>query len=221
MKKSFQIFKNGILNENPIFRMVLGMCPTLAVTTSSKNALGMGLATTFVLIGSNVFISILRKIISVKIRIPAYITVIAGFVTIIELLLKAYLPDLNESLGLFIPLIVVNCIIMARAEAYAGKNSVWHSLVDGVGMGIGFTLSLLLIGTVREILGAGSIFGHVFIKGDIQPILIFLLPPGGFMILGFLMALINRITHKTTPIRNCGSCPINCVERVCEKEVEA
>ncbi|HBN84731.1 MAG TPA: electron transport complex subunit RsxE [Clostridiales bacterium] len=221
MKKSFKILQNGVLNENPTFRMVLGMCPTLAVTTSAENALGMGLATTFVLIGSNVFISMLRKIIPDKIRIPAYITVIAGFVTIIELMLKAYLPELNESLGLFIPLIVVNCIIMARAEAYANKNTVWDSFVDGLGMGIGFTLSLTLIGTVREILGAGSIFGHTFIKGEMQPILIFLLPPGGFMILGFLMGLINKITDRTTPIRNCGSCPMNCVERVCEKEVEA
>lgn len=219
--KAMKVLKNGILDENPTFRLVLGMCPTLAVTTSAENGLGMGLATAFVLIGSNVFISLLRKIIPDKVRIPAYITVIAGFVTIIELLMKAYLPELNESLGLFIPLIVVNCIIMARAETFANKNGVWDSFLDGLGMGIGFTISLLLIGSIREILGAGSIFGHSFITDNMQPILIFLLPPGGFMVLGFLMGLINKITNRTTPIRHCGSCPMNCAGRGCEKEVEA
>ena len=216
--KGFKIIKNGILNENPIFRMVLGMCPTLAVTTSAENGLGMGLATTFCLVGSNMIISLLRRIIPDKVRIPAYITVIAGFVTIIELILKAFFPALDESLGLFIPLIVVNCIIMARAESFANRNPVWDSILDGIGMGIGFTVSLVLIGSVREILGAGSIFSKSFLTGEMKPILIILLPPGGFMILGFLMALINKITNRTTPIRHCGSCPMNCVGRSCEKE---
>jgi electron transport complex protein RnfE len=173
--KGFKIIKNGILNENPIFRMVLGMCPTLAVTTSAENGLGMGLATTFCLVGSNMIISLLRRIIPDKVRIPAYITVIAGFVTIIELILKAFFPALDESLGLFIPLIVVNCIIMARAESFANRNPVWDSILDGIGMGIGFTVSLVLIGSVREILGAGSIFGKSFLTGEMKPILIFLL----------------------------------------------
>ena len=153
-----KIFKNGIIDENPTFRLVLGTCPTLAITTSAVNGIGMGLATTAVLIGSNVVISLLRKFIPNKVRIPAFVTVIAGFVTIVQMLLKAYVPALDKALGIYIPLIVVNCIIMARAESYASKNPVLDSAVDGLGMGIGFTIAITLIGAVREILGNGSIF---------------------------------------------------------------
>lgn len=185
---------NGIIPENPTFRLVLGMCPTLAVTTSAINGIGMGLSTTVVLIGSNVAISLLKKIIPDKIRIPAFVVVIAAFVTIVGMLLKAYLPALDQSLGLFIPLIVVNCIILARAEAFASKNSVLDSFADGLGMGLGFTLSLTIIASIRELLGAGSIFGMTVIGGAYEPAIMMILPPGAFLTLGLLLALLNKVT---------------------------
>lgn len=181
----------GLIKENPIFVLVLGMCPTLAVTTSASNGMGMGLATTAVLIGSNVAISALRKVIPASIRIPAFVVIIASFVTIIGMLMKAYVPALNASLGLFIPLIVVNCIILGRAEAFAFSNTIADSLADGLGMGLGFTLSLTVLGSVREILGAGSIFGFSLFGASFEPVLLMILPPGAFITLGLLMGLIN------------------------------
>lgn len=189
-------FMKGILYENPTFIQVLGMCPTLAVTTSAVNGVGMGLATTAVLLGSNVVISLLRKFIPSKIRIPAFIVVIATFVTVVGLLMKAFVPALDKALGLFIPLIVVNCIILARAEAFASKNSIVQSSVDGIGMGLGFTLSLALLGAVRELLGAGSIFGVNLLGASFQPALIMILPPGAFLALGLLLALYNWASSK-------------------------
>ncbi len=216
--KIVNILKNGIISENPIFRLVLGMCPTLAVTTSAKNGLGMGLATMLVLIGSNTVISLLRKIIPSKVRIPAYITVIAGFVTIIQLLMKAYVPALDKSLGLFIPLIVVNCIILARAESFAAKNGPALASLDGLANGLGFTLALFLIGTIREVIGAGSFFDIPFLPDTAQPVLIMILPPGGFLAVGLLMGLINKITDKTSPVLSCNTCPINCINKTGVKE---
>lgn len=192
----FKILKNGIVDENPTFVQVLGMCPTLAVTTSAVNGLGMGLATTAVLALSNLAISLLRKVIPSKIRIPAYVVVIATFVTIIGMLLKAYVPALDKSLGLFIPLIVVNCIILARAESFASKNDITSSTFDGLGMGLGFTLSLTLLGSVREILGAGSIFGHILFGEAFKPAIIMILPPGAFLALGMMLAIFKKITSS-------------------------
>lgn len=189
-------FINGIIHENPTFIQLLGMCPTLAVTTSAINGIGMGLATTAVLVGSNVAISLLKKIIPNKIRIPGYVVVIATLVTVVGLLMKAYVPALDKALGLFIPLIVVNCIILARAEAFASKNSVLQSMADGVGMGLGFTLSLTIIGSIREILGAGSIFGKLILGSSYEPALIMILPPGAFLVLGLLLALYNWYVSK-------------------------
>jgi electron transport complex protein RnfE len=190
----FKNFTKGFLKENPILVLVLGTCPTLATTSSAINGMGMGLATTFVLIGSNVFISLLKDVIPDKVRIPAFIVVIATFVTIVDLVMQAYVPALYATLGIFIPLIVVNCIVLGRAEAYASKNTVWSSFVDGAGMGLGFTMALGILGTIREILGSGSIFGHKFIEGD--GILVFILAPGAFMALGYLIAIVNKI-NKT------------------------
>lgn len=186
----------GIIHENPTFIQVLGMCPTLAVTTSAINGVGMGLATTAVLIGSNFVISLLRKFIPSKIRIPAFIVVIATFVTVVGLLMKAFVPALDKALGLFIPLIVVNCIILARAEAFASKNTTIESAFDGIGMGLGFTISLMILGAVRELLGAGSIFGFNLLGSGYQPALIMILPPGAFLALGLLLALYNWATSK-------------------------
>lgn len=191
-----KIFKNGIIDENPTFVQVIGMCPTLAVTSSAINGIGMGLSTAVVLACSNLAISLLRKVIPDKIRIPAFVVVIATFVTVVQLLLKAYLPALDKSLGLYIPLIVVNCIILARAEAYASKNGPVESAVDGIGMGLGFTLALTVLGAVRELLGAGSIFGLSIFGASYQPALLFILPPGAFLTLGFLMALFNKVVKK-------------------------
>jgi electron transport complex protein RnfE len=190
----FANFTKGFLKENPILVLVLGTCPTLATTSSAMNGMGMGLATTFVLIGSNVFISLLKDVIPDKVRIPAFIVVIATFVTIVDLVMQAYVPALYETLGIFIPLIVVNCIVLGRAEAYASKNTVWSSFIDGAGMGLGFTLALGVLGTIREILGSGSFFGYKFIKGD--GILVFILAPGAFIALGYLIAVVNKI-NKT------------------------
>lgn len=187
-------FTKGFFKENPILVLVLGTCPTLATSTSVLNGLGMGVATTFVLIGSNVVISLLSGVISDKVRIPAFVVVIASFVTIVDLLMQAYTPDLYETLGIFIPLIVVNCIVLGRAEAYASKNSIWSSFIDGAGMGLGFTMALGILGTFREIVGSGSILGHKFITGD--GILVFILAPGAFWALGYLIALINKV-NKT------------------------
>lgn len=191
-----KILTKGLLKENPTFVLVLGMCPSLAVTTSAINALGMGLATTFVLLMSNMLISLLKNVIPNKVRIPAYIVVIATFVTIVDLVLKGFVPPLAESLGLFIPLIVVNCIVLGRAEAFASKNSVLDSVLDGIGMGLGFTLALFVIGSIREILGSGSFLGLSipFMKGN--EILVFVLAPGAFIVLGFVMALVRRIKNK-------------------------
>ncbi|MBC5995691.1 electron transport complex subunit E [Romboutsia ilealis] len=193
---SAKIFKNGIIDENPTFVQVIGMCPTLAVTSSAINGLGMGLSTAVVLICSNIVISLMRKIIPDKIRIPSFIVVIATFVTIVGLLLKAYVPALDQALGLYIPLIVVNCLILARAESFASKNGAFTSAIDGVAMGLGFTLALTILGAVRELFGAGSLFGISLLGASYQPALLFILPPGAFLTLGFLMAGFNKIRNK-------------------------
>lgn len=190
------VFVNGILNENPTFRLVLGTCPTLAVTTSAMNGLGMGLAATFVLLGSNVVISLLRKIIPDKVRIPAFIVVICTFVTMVQMLMQAFVPALYASLGIFIPLIVVNCIILARAEAFASKNSVVRSAVDGVGMGLGFTCALTLIGSIRELIGTGMVFNTQVLGGGFEPMLLLVLAPGGFIVYGMLLGIINALSEK-------------------------
>ncbi|MBR2366985.1 MAG: electron transport complex subunit E [Alistipes sp.] len=189
-----QLITKGILKENPTFVLILGMCPTLGVTSSAINGMGMGVATMAVLILSNIVISLIKNIVPDKVRIPVFIVVIASFVTIIEMLMKAYVPALYASLGVFIPLIVVNCIILGRAEAFASKNGVWDSALDGVGIGLGFTLSLTAIGSVREILGTGAIFGWSFAP-DVMP-LVFVLAPGGFLALGYLMVLFNKIAKR-------------------------
>lgn len=194
--KAVDIIKNGLIKENPTWVLVLGMCPTLATTTSAINGMSMGLATAFVLMMSNIVISLLKSVIPDKVRIPAFIVVIATFVTIVQLVMQAYLPDLYETLGLFIPLIVVNCIVLGRAEAFASKNNVWHSCLDGLFMGLGFTWALTLIGLVRELLGTGCIFGHSLIGGS-DGMLLFILPPGGFLCLGFLMALVSQIRKNS------------------------
>ncbi len=196
MKNKNSVFLNGLIYENPTFVQLLGMCPTLAVTTTLKNGFGMGLSATAVLIMSNILISLLRKIIPDKVRIAAYIVIIATFVTIVQMVLEAYVPSLYGSLGIFIPLIVVNCIILARAEAFASKNSVLRSAVDGVGMGLGFTAALSIISAVREIIGQGTILGHTVYSGAFKPITIISMPPGGFITLGILIAAINFIAKK-------------------------
>ncbi|MBR2959263.1 MAG: electron transport complex subunit E [Bacteroidales bacterium] len=193
--KASEIIKNGLIKENPTWVLILGMCPTLATTTSLVNGLSMGLATTFVLMMSNIVISLLKSVIPDKVRIPAFIVIIATFVTMVEMVMKAYLPGLYDSLGLFISLIVVNCIVLGRAEAFASKNNVGHSALDGLFMGLGFTWALSLLGFVRELLGTGCVLGHSVIGGA-DGMLMMILPPGGFLALGFLMALINRIRNK-------------------------
>ena len=182
MSKNIEVLTNGILKENPVLRLVLGTCPTLAVTTMASNAIGMGVAATFVLICSNVVISALRNIIPNQVRIPAYVTIIAGFVSVVQMLVKAYMPALDKSLGVFLPLIVVNCIILGRAEMFASKNGVGASALDGLGMGIGFTLTLLLMSSIREILGAGTWFGYQIIPASIDPFTIMTSAPGGFFV---------------------------------------
>ncbi|HUS85912.1 MAG TPA: electron transport complex subunit E [Bacteroidales bacterium] len=184
----------GFFKENPVFVLFLGLCPTLGVTTTAINGIGMGLATTFVLLMSNLVISLMKNFIPDKVRIPSFIVIIASFVTIVELILQAYLPSLFEALGLFIPLIVVNCLVLGRAEAFASKNDLFTSIIDGFGMGLGFTFALALLGAVRELLGSGSIFGFKFINGD--GILIFILSPGAFLALGYLIVMINKINRK-------------------------
>lgn len=191
-----KVFKNGLIDENPTFVQVIGMCPTLAVTTSAINGMGMGLSTAVVLTCSNIAISLLRKVIPDKVRIPSFIVVIATFVTIVGMLLKAYIPVLDQALGLYIPLIVVNCIILARAESFASQNGPVASAADGLGNGIGFTLALTVIGAVRELLGNGSLFGFSLFGVHFTPILIFILPPGAFLTLGFLFAGFNKLKNK-------------------------
>ena len=205
-----QEFTKGIIKENPVLRLVLGTCATLAVTTAASNAIGMGLATTFVLVCSNAAISLLKKVIPDKVRIPAYITLIAGFVTIVQLLVKAFVPSLDEALGVFLPLIVVNCIILGRAEMFASKNPVLPSIVDGLGMGVGFTAALLAMGIIRELLGAGTVFGLPVLSGFMDPIIIFLLPPGGFFVFGILVAIAGKLSEegKAPETMGCASCPL-------------
>ena len=193
--KALNTVLNGILRENPVFALVLGMCPTLATTTSAINGMSMGLATTFVLICSNVVISLLKNLIPDKVRIPAFIVVIATFVTMVQLLMQAFLPAIYEVLGLLIPLIVVNCIVLGRAEAFAAKNTVGLSALDGLGMGLGFSLALTLIGAVRELLGTGSLFG-MNLYSETYGMLIFVLAPGAFIVLGYLMALVQKLLKK-------------------------
>ena len=184
-------FTKGFVKENPVFVMALGLCPTLAVSSSVLNAIGMGLAATFVLSCSNIIISLIKNMIPSKIRIPAFIVVIASFVTIVDMMMEAYVPDLHKSLGLFIPLIVVNCIILGRAEAFASKNSVFKSLLDGLGMGFGFTLALMVIATIREILGAGQLLSYQILPATYKPMLVAILAPGAFIVMGLLMSALN------------------------------
>ena len=188
----FKIISNGMIKENPTFVLLLGMCPTLATTTSSINGMSMGLATMFVLVCSNIVVSLIKSLTPDKVRIPVFVVVIASFVTILQMCLKAYLPEINKSLGLFIPLIVVNCIILGRAEAFACKNGPVASLCDGIGIGLGFTLGLTLLGTVREFFGAGSIFGFTLLP-ETYNVLLFILPPGAFISLGYLIAIVNKL----------------------------
>lgn len=195
-KSALSVFMAGIIKDNPVLVQVIGMCPTLAVTTSAFNGLGMGLATTAVVVASSMFISLIRKLVPAKVRIPSYIVIIASFVTIVQFLLQAYAPELNKSLGLFIPLIVVNCLVLARAEAFASKNNPIMSGIDALGMGLGFTLALTVLGAVREILGAGELFGMAVLPASYPGTIIFLLPPGAFITLGFLMALLNFVRLK-------------------------
>lgn len=189
-------FIKGVISENPVFVMLLGMCPTLGVTSTAINGLGMGLATAFVLVMSNVVVSLVKNLIPDKVRIPAFIVIIASFVTIVEMVLEAFLPGLYEQLGIFIPLIVVNCLILGRAEAFASKNPVISSIVDGLGMGIGFTLALTALGSVREILGNGSIFNFSFVQEGASTFILFILPPGAFITLAYLAAIFNRATKQ-------------------------
>ena len=192
-----QNFLKGIVKENPIFVMLLGMCPTLGVTSSASNGLGMGVATMFVLIMSNIVVSLVKSQIPSKVRIPAFIIIIASFVTIVEMILEAFVPFLYEQLGIFIPLIVVNCIILGRAEAFASKNNALSSLIDGLGMGLGFTLALTILGATREILGNGSLFGLKFVAENANTFILFILPPGAFIALAYLTVLFNKVTAKT------------------------
>lgn len=225
-------FSKGIISDNPVFRLVLGTCPSLAVSTSLENALGMGIAASFVLICSNVVISALRKIIPDKVRIPAFIVVIATFVSIVQMMVQAFAPALNEALGIYLPLIVVNCILLGRAEAYASKNSVLLSAIDGLGMGVGFTIAISLMAIVREILGAGTLTLKLLGKGvlldlnpyiakiGLEPILIFILAPGGFFVFGILMAIFNKIAEskgKKKAELGCAGCPMNETCTSCEQ----
>lgn len=209
------IVLNGIFKENPVLALLLGLCPSLAVTTNAVNGLGMGLSATFVLILSNVVISLLKNYIPDQVRIPSYIVVIASFVTILGLFLKAYLPDLDKALGIYIPLIVVNCIILGRAEMFASKRNVADSALDGLGMGLGFSLALVLIGSIRELLGSGSLFGFIITANLVEPMAVFMLAPGGFFVLGCLVALINGITRgkgikkKELGCESCDGCQLS------------
>lgn len=201
-------FTKGFIKENPVLVTLLGMCPTLAVTTMASNGIGMGLSTTFVLVGSNIVISLLKKIIPDAVRLPCYIVIIAGFVTLIEFLLKGYLPALYDSLGIFLSLITVNCIILGRAEIFASKNKLIPSILDGLGMGLGFTFALFIMGAVREIMGTGSIFGISLPFISENPMSIFIMPAGGFFTLGIIIAVVNRLKNKKPPKEiSCANCP--------------
>lgn len=190
-------FTKGFFRENPILVLLLGTCPTLAVTSSAINGLGMGLATTFVLFMSNVFISMVKNFVPDKVRIPAFVVVIASFVTVVDLLMQAYTPALSNQLGIFIPLIVVNCIVLGRAEAFAAKNNVFSSMIDGMGMGLGFAMALTVLGGIREMLGAGSVFGYKFIAESADGVLVFILAPGAFITLGFLIAILKKFNKAS------------------------
>ena len=220
MNKCLERLYNGLIKENPTFVLMLGMCPTLAVTTSATNGLGMGLTTTVVLVMSNMLISLLRKVIPDSVRMPAFIVIVASFVTMVQFLLEGFIPSLYESLGLYIPLIVVNCIILGRAESYASKNPVLPSIFDGIGMGLGFTVGLTSIGLVRELIGAGQIFGLQIMPDSYQPVTIFILAPGAFFVLAGLTAVQNKVrieaAKKGKQVKepkgcngNCGNCE-NC-----------
>lgn len=209
MSKRLSVLTNGLLKENPVLRLVLGTCPTLAVSTMASNGIGMGLAATFVLLCSNVVISALRKVIPDQVRIPCYITVIAGFVSVVQMLVKAYVPSLDSALGVYLPLIVVNCIILGRAEMFASKNGILDSALDGIGMGIGFTLTLVVMATLREVVGAGTFAGIPVPFFSSYNIPILTQTPGGFFIFGCLIALVARITHGKVKhaATGCGNCP--------------
>ena len=212
-------FTKGIVKENPVLCLVLGTCPALAVTTSASNAIGMGLAATLVLLCSNVAISLLRRVIPKTVRIPAYITLIAAFVTVVQMLVKAFAPEIDESLGIYLPLIVVNCIILGRAEMFASKNGVLPSALDALGMGVGFTAALLLMGMLRELLGAGTLFGLQVMPSFYTPITVFVLPAGGFFVFGLLIALANRLQggYRGRDF-SCESCPLKTGCTKCETE---
>ena len=219
MNKNVKVLTNGIVKENPVLRLVVGTCPTLAITTSALNGIRMGIAATLVLLGSNVVISLLRKFIPDKVRIPAFITIIATFVTVIQMLVKGFLPAVDKSLGIYLPLIVVNCIILARAEMFACKNPVLPSALDAIGMGAGFTATLTLMGTIRELLGAGSVFGIPLLSSlGVPPMMVMILPPGGFFVFGILVALANKLATRAgkEPVTHlgCEGCPNseNCAE---------
>ncbi len=211
MKGNLKIFTNGLLKENPTLRLVLGTCPTLAITTAAINGIGMGLAATLVLVCSNAVISALRNVIPDKVRIPAFITIIAGFVSVVQMLVKAFTPSLDAALGIYLPLIVVNCIILGRAEAFASKNPIIPSLLDGLGMGLGFTAVITIMGAIRELLGAGTLFSFPITSRFVSPMIIFLLPPGGFFVFGILVAASNAIAKKQgkKPVERlgCENCP--------------
>ena len=209
MEKYLKPLYNGIIKENPTFVLMLGMCPTLAVTTSAINGMGMGLTTMTVLIMSNFLISLLRNIIPSRMRIPGYIVIVASLVTVVQLLLQGYIPSLYDTLGIYIPLIVVNCIILGRAEAFASKNPVIPSVLDGLGMGIGFTAALLVMGCIRELLGSGTIFGAPVTISFMDPIIIFILAPGGFFVYGILVAIVNKLTKGKKAELGCGGCPMS------------
>lgn len=223
-QSKWRIFTAGIIRENPVLRLVLGCCSALAVTTTVSGALGMGLAMTFVLVCSNIVISALRKVIPAKVHLPCYIVIIATFVTIVQMVLQAYVPALYKSLGVFLALIVVNCIILGRAEMFASKNPVLPSIVDGLGMGVGFTAALLAMGIIRELLGAGTVFGIPLLSNFMDPIIIFLLPPGGFFVFGILIAIAGKLSAegKAPETMGCAACPLaaSCskVQEKCEKE---
>lgn len=225
-KNRLSILTNGLIKENPVLVLVLGTCPTLAVSTQAINGLGMGIAAMAVLVCSNIFISALKRVIPDKVRIPAYIVVIAAFVTIVQFLLKAYMPTLDRALGIFIPLIVVNCIILGRAEMFANKNSIADSALDGIGMGLGFTLALVTMGSIRELLGSGTIFGINLLADKITPMGIFVLAPGGFFTFGLLIAIVNKLTKGRAGEKmqnGCITCPMShlCGSQSDREECEA
>ena len=223
MNKNVERLYNGIIKENPTFVLMLGMCPTLAVTSSAINGLGMGLSTTVVLILSNMLISAFRKVIPDGVRMPAFIVIVASLVTMVQFIMQAYTPSLSDSLGVYIPLIVVNCIILGRAEAYASKNPPFLSVMDGVGMGLGFTIALLLIGMVRELVGAGTLFGMQVTPEAYNPVGIFVKAPGAFLVLAFLVAIMNAVGMKTRAnkvVEGCDGCCAACSQSCTDKKEE-